>query len=275
MNETYEAHEAGQRPAMDLKISGSSTMPGGVYNRVSVSGAGKIQGDVTCRTLACSGSTKIDGRAVCEQDVSCSGAVRITGDLACRELLKCSGSLQCGGELSARDMQFSGSVKADGALKADTVHCSGSLCAASVHCGSFHGSGCHRITGDLEAEQVRISGISEIDGLLNAEDIEITASPRSRIGNIGGSSIRVVRPEIHGLLRFFRRGSSDGLRTHTIEGDRIDLEYVTADVVRGKSVRIGPGCHIRRVEYSESLEAEPHTVEEAVSTVQTGGEAEK
>ena len=40
---------------------------------------------------------------------------------------------------------------------------------------------------------------------------------------------------------------------------RINVNRVvtTADVVRGKRVRLGPGCHIKLVEYSETLEAHP------------------
>ena len=33
---------------IDMKISGSSTMPGGEYGRVSISGAGKVQGSLKC-----------------------------------------------------------------------------------------------------------------------------------------------------------------------------------------------------------------------------------
>ena len=46
----------------------------------------------------------------------------------------------------------------------------------------------------------------------------------------------------------------------------VKLEYTQADVVRGRRVRIGEGCSIGRVEYSESLDALPGTVGEAVQT---------
>ena len=51
-----------------------------------------------------------------------------------------------------------------------------------------------------------------------------------------------------------------------IEGDDVDLEYTEADVVRGRRVRIGEGCSIGRVEYSESLDAWDGTVGESVCT---------
>ena len=52
------------------------------------------------------------------------------------------------------------------------------------------------------------------------------------------------------------------------EGDDVVLEYTQADVVRGRRVRIGEGCSIGRVEYSESLDAWDGTVGESVCTGQ-------
>ena len=36
---------------MDMKISGSSAMPGGEYRTVSISGSGKVQGSLRCESL--------------------------------------------------------------------------------------------------------------------------------------------------------------------------------------------------------------------------------
>lgn len=52
---------------MDMKISGSSAMPGGEYRTVSISGSGKVQGSLRCESLRCSGSAKVQG------DVDCAG----------------------------------------------------------------------------------------------------------------------------------------------------------------------------------------------------------
>ena len=37
---------------MDMKISGSSAMPGGEYRTVSISGSGKVQGSLRCGRLS-------------------------------------------------------------------------------------------------------------------------------------------------------------------------------------------------------------------------------
>ena len=46
---------------MDMRISGSSTMPGGEYGKVSISGSGKVQGNLKCESLSCSGAGKVKG----------------------------------------------------------------------------------------------------------------------------------------------------------------------------------------------------------------------
>lgn len=43
------------------------------------------------------------------------------------------------------------------------------------------------------------------------------------------------------------------LHAGVIEGDYIDLEFTTADIVRGNVVIIGNGCSIGRVEYHSKL----------------------
>ena len=57
---------------IDMKISGSSTMPGGEYGSVSISGAGKVNGSLKCEELHCSGAAKVQG------DVDCARAL-LTG----------------------------------------------------------------------------------------------------------------------------------------------------------------------------------------------------
>ena len=58
---------------IDMKISGSSTMPGGEYGRVSISGAGKVQGSLKCEEQHCSGAAKVQG------DVDCAGELHTSG----------------------------------------------------------------------------------------------------------------------------------------------------------------------------------------------------
>ena len=61
---------------MDMKISGSSAMPGGEYRLVSISGSGKVQGSLRCESLRCSGSARVQGDVDCAGEIRCSGSSR-------------------------------------------------------------------------------------------------------------------------------------------------------------------------------------------------------
>lgn len=244
---------------INMNISGSSTMPGGEYGSVSISGAGKINGSLKCTGLHCSGAARIHGSADCSGEIRSSGSVKIEGSAHCQSL-SASGSLIVDAELTVQQQSHSsGSVHVAGHLTADEIHASGSLDAQAVHCREFKCSGACRIAGDLEAETAVLSGAVEIGGLLNAETVEISVNPAVHIHAIGGGTIRVLQKDTTTFLGIFRT-SPGCARIGSIEGDDIELEYVEAEIVRGKYVRIGRGCRIGTVEYGENLEAEPGTV---------------
>ena len=250
---------------MDMRISGSSTMPGGEYDRVSISGSGTVQGDLRCQSLSCSGSARVQGDVDCAGEVRSSGSSKVTGSITC-ESLGCSGAVKCEGSILSRGLiHSSGAMKVSGSLEGGEVDVSGGLEAGEIHCGRLHCSGGARVSGGVEAESVHLTGSAVIQGLLNAETVEISASRGIRIGSIGGSSIRIYKPTQVSLLGLFH-GSVSCAQVGDIEGDDVDLEYTQADVVRGRRVRIGEGCSIGRVEYSESLDAWDGTVGEAVQT---------
>ena len=250
---------------IDMKISGSSTMPGGEYNRVSISGAGKINGDVKCAELRCSGAAKVHGSVQCAGEIRTSGACKIGGSAQC-ESLNSSGAFHTQTDLTVQtQLHSSGSVRIGGQLTADEILSSGCLEAASIHCRDFKGSGSCVVSGDLEAESAVLSGAVEIGGLLNAETVNISTNCAVHIGAIGGSSIRITQKDVRTLFGFIRMASGCA-HIGSIEGDTIELEYVEAEIVRGKYVRIGEGCRIGTVEYGENLEAEPGTVGRSTQT---------
>ena len=86
---------------IDMKISGSSTMPGGEYGSVSISGAGKVNGSLKCEELHCSGAAKVQGDVDCAGELHTSGAGKIAGSVRC-------GSLSASGDFSAQLVQVGG-----------------------------------------------------------------------------------------------------------------------------------------------------------------------
>ena len=249
---------------IDMKISGSSTMPGGEYGRVSISGAGKVQGSLKCEEMHCSGASNVQGDVDCAGELCTSGAGKVAGSVRC-------GSLTASGTFSAQTVQVeglasvSGSLRTEQALTADELRASGSLEAGSVHCRALRSSGSCRVNGDVEAETAVLSGAAEIGGLLNAETVEISANRAVHISAIGGGSIHVLQKDTATILGLFHT-SPGCARIGSIEGDNIELENVEAEIVRGKYVRIGHGCRIGTVEYGKDLEAEPGTVRQSTQT---------
>lgn len=238
---------------IDMKISGSSSMPGGEYRRVSISGAGKVQGSLKCEEMHCSGASNVQGDVDCAGELCTSGAGKVAGSVRC-------GSLTSSGSFSAQSVQVeglasvSGSLRTERALTADELRASGSLEAGSVHCRALRSSGACRVSGDVEAETAVLSGA-----------VEISANRAVHISAIGGGTIRVLQKDTATVLGIFHT-SPGCARIGSIEGDNIELEYVEAEIVRGKYVRIGQGCRIGTVEYGENLEAEPATVGHSTQT---------
>lgn len=83
---------------IDMKISGSSSMPGGEYGKVSISGAGKVQGSLKCEELHCSGAAKVHGDVDCAGELRTNGAGKVDGSARC-------GSLSASGAFSAQTVQ--------------------------------------------------------------------------------------------------------------------------------------------------------------------------
>lgn len=80
------------------RISGAGHLPGGEYESIHISG-----------------SAKIDGDAVCQEDVHVSGAATAKGDLAAKEI-HVSGSLQVEGDVHAEAVRVSGSAHVAGGM---------------------------------------------------------------------------------------------------------------------------------------------------------------
>lgn len=235
----------------NLTTSGATTVAGGIYDQVNVSGALKSSGPIDCMSLRSGGAVKITGDLLCAGEVSGSGAIKVDGKLRTGSL-RTSGSVHAGeGIVCDGEARLSGSLVSGADIQADCLHCSGSATSTgTVRIREAHISGKLEADG-IEAELFSSSGKLTIRGLLNAEDAELTIGGRNEIGDIGGSHI-VVRRELVGGLSF----SHPELCVKSIEGDTVELECTKAAVVRGRFVRIGTGCEIGRVEYTEDLSIE-------------------
>lgn len=233
-----------------MNILGSGHISAGEYNeKISISGSGKINGNIRCIALSCSGSVKGAGLIICNEDI------------------RVSGSCDFEKSISAESITVSGSVKVDEDITAtDTVKISGSVrCGGTIKCSALKCSGSADIGKEVAADDVYISGRINCAGLVNAEKIEISLdNGLCRIGAIGGSEIKVhndyKRKNILRLPLLSKLVGTGNGRLHVdelVEGDIVAIEYVKAPCVVGRVVAIGAGCKIDLVRYSEEIEIHP------------------
>ena len=229
-----------------VSISGAGKLGGGTYERVSISGAGKVTGDVVADEIRISGVGKVDGRTEA-REITASGSATF-GDSVTAEEMGVSGSSRVEGRLEAKELKCSGTCRVKGSISSEYVKSTGQL----------------RVGGDLESAIFKATGGFHIGGLLSADKIDVRLGGRCEAREIGGETIEIRRGGwkekgliIDGLVKLFFGGGIAELRTEQIEGDDIFLEDTTAEIVRGKRIKIGPGCHIGTVEYEETLEVDP------------------
>lgn len=229
----------------NVSISGSGKIGGGKYADVRISGSGRVEGDVEADEIRISGAGKVEGNAKAKE-ISVSGSGRFMGSVEA-EIFHASGGFRVEGDVEAGELRCSGSGRISGGVRAQYVRASGALAVAK----------------DVAADIFSSSGALTVQGLLSADRVEIKLGGRCRVGEIGGERIDVRQGAGFNLqlslVRGFRLGrfGTGELVAETIEGDEIHLEGTQAKLVRGKQVTVGPGCHIERVEYEESLEVDP------------------
>ncbi|MBU3142734.1 polymer-forming cytoskeletal protein [Clostridium sp. CF012] len=223
----------------DIKISGSGSAGGGKYNEVSISGSGKINGDIECVDFKTSGSSKVIGDLKAST-IKISGSTRIEGNVEVEEM-KVSGSAHVTGQIKCQSIKINGST-----------HVGGNLCAEEVTI-----AGCAHIEKNCEAECFKASGSFKIQGLLNAGEVNIRIGGNCNVQEIGGEHIEIrVSPLDNSFIRkvIDKMFNSKGmLTTALIEGDEIYLQNTNAKIVRGNTITIGEGCNIGLVEYSGEI----------------------
>lgn len=216
-----------------MKISGSSKIPSGEYEGISASGSTRLFGLIKCTSFSTSG--RLRGEDIeCSEDFKSSGRVSLNSINA--KNIKASGTFLCSGDISA-------SVK---------IRCTGKFkCNGAVEASFFQTTGSARIGKDIKAQKLESKGALDSDGAIIANEISVCAnlSAKSLIGGKISVSVNKTRKPFK-KLRILRNARIDSC----IEGDEISVEYITCPKVTGRVVKIGDGCEIDTVEYSESIE---------------------
>ncbi|MFS0837698.1 polymer-forming cytoskeletal protein [Paenibacillus sp. 1P03SA] len=225
----------------DLSIAGSGSADGGRYRNARINGNGRIDGDLECRSFKSAGHSHVYGN-LAALEVIVRGSGSVSGNVR-TELLSVSGNGEIRGDVAAGHVKVNGSTGIGGSLTTDAAVIRGSV----------------QIGGDCEAEKFEAYGNFEVGGLLNAGLIDIRLFGPCRAREIGGESIQVRKNGFLNSLASLFGSKLTSLEAGIIEGDIIYLEHTSASVVRGRDVKIGPGCEIGRVEYSNTLYVDSHS----------------
>lgn len=221
----------------NLIINGSGSYPGGYYDKVSIRGEGTIVNDVECSVFHVYGTSEAVENATVGS-VKIIGEAEFKGNVEAGQTLV-MGTMKVDGKALLKKVKILGILEAGERLSGDEATIKGSIA----------------VNGDVEYETFESSGGFEIKGLLTAETIKVSLRfGESRAEEIGGGKITVKRKK-NSLLPFGKDAGS--LTAKVIEGDDIYLENTKAAIVRGKQVKIGPGCQIGLVEYTNELTQDP------------------
>ncbi|QVK17388.1 hypothetical protein KHQ81_11080 [Mycoplasmatota bacterium] len=215
----------------NINVFASSTISGGNYDNIRIFGSAEINGDVVVTNMDVYGSTVFNG----------------TSEII---NLKVFGSCHFKSYTCVKEMDIKGSCTFKSDVKVDILKVYGSVDfkenisrAKEV---SIYGDVDTKI---LEADKISIKGYINCTEQLNGETIEVSTNSGSKIKEIVGSDIH-IRPDKKSFSRKIK-----SIHVDIIEGDNIYLEYVTANIVRGNNIKIGPHCKITSIEYKDSLEA--------------------
>ncbi len=221
----------------NLIINGSGSYPGGQYDKISIRGEGTIVNDVECSAFHVYGTSEANEN-VTTGSIKIMGEAEFKGNVEAKETLVL-GTMRVGQYAKLKKMKILGLLEVDESLSGDEATIKGSIA----------------VNGDVEYETFDSSGGFEIKGLLSAEKVKIALRfGESTAAEIGGGTITVKRKK-NSILPFGKEIGT--LNAKLIEGDDIYLENTSAEVVRGKTVKIGPGCQIGLIEYANGLTENP------------------
>lgn len=151
---------------INMRIAGRGTVPAGEYDKVSLSGSGRLFGEVRCNNFSASGASKGES-------------------ITCAERFKVSGASSFSGQVKAKNVRTAGSFSCGTLVAEEQLSASGSL----------------RVGGDLQAASVHIAGGLECNGTLCAKETELQADKEMRLERITGGNVRTRRK----LISIFRK----------------------------------------------------------------------
>ena len=225
-----------------LNIDGLGTHTGGEFDRVTISGKGRITSDLNCLSLDISGMCTLEGNVVGE-NVRASGMGKFLKKIAADEI-DISGKIDCEGEIETKKLYVEGLFKAKQCLKTIKAEITGMM----------------SVEGDMIGESIVCDGMFKCGGFLNCETLDINIRCASKLNEVGATRVKITASpnRFNTMMNFLLPDflTNNKVTAQVIESDEIDIESCEVKVLRGKDIKIGPKCKVGLVEYSGTLEVD-------------------
>ncbi|PKQ19749.1 MAG: hypothetical protein CVT66_08565 [Actinobacteria bacterium HGW-Actinobacteria-6] len=219
----------------NLKIAGEGSVGGGTYGDVTINGAGRVTGDVTCNEFRINGAGSTDGNVAAM-------------------LIDINGSGTFSGKVETKQMAVKGDASVKQGLGVGDLKVKGRLSAGGVAANTADVRGEIRVGANLDAETFTGEGTFKVDGMVNVGSLEFALHGLSSAREIGGDTVIVTLGRGFVGASFLGLFTEKRLTVDVIEADEVTLENTTAKIVRGNNVRIGTGCEIGLVEYGGTID---------------------
>lgn len=230
----------------DMNVVGIGTFEGGIYDRVRIDGVAFVNGAIQCERLSCNGTGKLKG-IVTAKSIDVNGMASFGSHVHGQQTKVC-GRATVDGELIGERLEVEGSVSVSTQCEFKTIDVRGRL----------------SVDHDLRTEQFHTKGSFRVGNQLSAGLVHVDLNGKCEAREMRAQKIEVVLGNFkkHSLLgaMFKTFGHEPILEAAHIEGESIKLEHTNASLVRGQQVIIGPGCQIRRVEYSTDIYIDPSSI---------------
>ena len=222
----------------DLHVSGNKKAAGGVFKKIHVSGMCTMTDLVTSVNICISGIAKF--QKIKTEDLHVSGMLTANDDVLATKT-HISGKVTIKKELKSDDLKISGMLDCE-SLKAEQIHVSGYL----------------RVNDVIEAEHLNVSGRLKNKNLMTLGTLNLEASEGSQLHDIEAEQITIKRDKSSifksnlNIINIFSKKKNDVI-ANNLEADKIEIEDVSARLVRGGHVVIGPNCEVDCVQYHHTV----------------------
>jgi len=202
----YEAELRSKKGGKRLRMRGAGVASGGYYREVTISGAGRVEGDIEADTVKASGSAAFNG-GIAAREVKFAGAVKVRGNVK-SVLFHAAGAVRVEGRIDAEEVKVAGALKALG----------------------------------VAGKRVRINGSFNVQDDITGDEVSLRLSDDSRARVIKAGLVEVkggARRELS-LLNLLRlRKTKRVLEVSEINAHEVTLEdVVVRGVINAKIVRM-------------------------------------